>query len=135
LIEPPLDRKEHEGVVQKRTQSTDDLRLEAAFLGKSKRTAPSRDRNRDLRITCIAAIPRSTTELKKLVVGVSDHCTKCYIRFIWGRSFAKLIEDENVDFREADNKSICQGRRRCYDVVSADKNLRKASPSMAESHV
>jgi hypothetical protein len=33
-----------------------------------KRTAPSRDRNRDLRITCIAAIPRSTTELKKLVL-------------------------------------------------------------------
>jgi hypothetical protein len=31
-----------------------------------KRTAPSRDRNRHLRITCIAAIPRSTTELKKL---------------------------------------------------------------------
>jgi hypothetical protein len=47
-------------------------RLEAAFRAKSKRTAPSRDRNRDLRITCIAAIPRSTTELKKLVL-VDDH--------------------------------------------------------------
>lgn len=37
-------------------------------LAKSKTTASSRDRNRDLRISCIAAIPRSTTELKKLVL-------------------------------------------------------------------
>jgi hypothetical protein len=37
-----------------------------------KRTASSRDRNRDLRITCIAAIPRSTTELKKLVLVDAD---------------------------------------------------------------
>jgi hypothetical protein len=35
---------------------------------KAKESAPSRDRNRDLRITCIAAIPRSTTELKKLLI-------------------------------------------------------------------
>ena len=36
---------------------------------KAKESAPSRDRNRDLRITCTAAIPRSTTELKKLLIG------------------------------------------------------------------
>jgi hypothetical protein len=32
----------------------------------SKETAPSRIRNMDLRITCMTAIPRSTTELRKL---------------------------------------------------------------------
>ena len=40
-----------------------------------KRTAPSRIRNMDLRITCIAAIPRSTTELRKLVLLVdAENC-------------------------------------------------------------
>ena len=37
-----------------------------------KRTAPSRIRNMDLRMTCIAAIPRSTTELRKLISLVGD---------------------------------------------------------------
>jgi hypothetical protein len=56
-------------------------RLEAAFLTKSKRTAPSRDRNRDLRITCIAAIPRSTTELKKLVLVIAGFMFTVYIAY------------------------------------------------------
>jgi hypothetical protein len=48
-----------------------------------KRTASSRDRNRDLRITCIAAIPRSTTELKKLVLVDADSASdKKYIVYM-----------------------------------------------------
>ena len=51
-------------------------RLHSTAWSKGKRTAPSRIRNMDLRMTCIAAIPRSTTELRKLIYHVVDENTR-----------------------------------------------------------
>jgi hypothetical protein len=77
----------------------------------AKESAPSRDRNRDLRITCIAAIPRSTTELKKLLIGDVD--VNCYNniachRLLWLQMVVKDGLEDSVASRQLVSSSDMQ---------------------------
>ena len=96
-------------------------------LQKSKRTASSRDRNRDLRISCMTAIPRSTTELKKLVIShywLVMSSFSLYIMMLTSLMPLSILIDQIVPGPQHEHRS-CSERASILLITSLTRRVRR----------